>query len=271
LEEENGDSPKQVITFHMTELLEIINVCKAFGSNSELEVLNNISLTVGRGEFVCVVGPNGCGKTTLLEIVAGFETPSSGSVYIGGKPVLGPNPSHPLILQDLGLFHWMTVWNNLIFGLKAAHKNTEDAEKVAKLWLAKLGLEGFEKHYPFELSGGMKQKLAIARALILEPDVLLMDEPFAGLDMLTREKMQEEVGEIAALSGKTSLMTTHSLEEAVFLSDRVVVMTERPAKVRDVVPIPFARPRRSELRLTQQFSDVKGRIWQSLCSTSKEV
>lgn len=246
-------------------LLQVKSLCMRFeSSNGVLEVLTNLSFSIARGEFLCIVGPNGCGKTTLLHIIAGFLKPSSGTVMINGRIIDSPGPDRPIILQELGLFYWMTVWDNVTFGLKVKNKIPNEVSQVANLWLSKLGLGGFEKYYPLELSGGMKQKLAIARAFVLDPEVLIMDEPFANLDMQTRERMQEEIADIAFSINRTILMVTHSIEEAVFLSDRVIVLTERPAHIREIVQIPWERPRKSEFRLSSQFLEIKSSIWRML-------
>jgi ABC-type nitrate/sulfonate/bicarbonate transport system ATPase subunit len=249
----------------MQPLLQINNLTMNFDSKDRaLEVLKDISFSVMEGEFLCIVGPNGCGKTTLLHIIAGFLKPSSGNVMINGSLVVSPGPDRPIILQDLGLFYWMTVWDNVTFGLKVKYKYPEKVSEIANLWLKKLGLTGFEQHYPFELSGGMKQKLAIARAFVLNPEVLILDEPFANLDMQTREKMQEEISDLALSTKKTVLMVTHSIEEAVFLADRIIVLTRRPARIIKVVEINKERPRKPEFRLSKEFLDFKSQIWQLL-------
>lgn len=249
----------------MQPLLQINNLYMNFeSSNGSLQVLENISFAGAQGEFLCILGPNGCGKTTLLHIIAGFLRPSSGEVVINGRTIESPGPDHPIILQDLGLFYWMTVWDNVSFGLKVKNKSADEVSQTANLWLNKLGLVGFEKYYPFELSGGMKQKLAIARAFVLDPEVLILDEPFANLDVQTRERMQEEIADLAFSTKKTILMVTHSIDEAIFWADRVIVLTERPANVREVVKIPWERPRKSEFRLSGQFLETKSHILQLL-------
>lgn len=230
-------------------------------------VLNGISFTVSPAEFVAILGANGCGKTTLLHIIAGFLRPTAGTVRIEGKPVSVPGPDRPLIRQDLGLFHWLPVWENLMFGLRARGTHPSLAEETAQQWLSKLALGDFTAHYPFELSGGMQQKLAIGRALILDPKVLLMDEPFANLDFQTREHMQEEIASLTAESGKTVLMVTHSIDEAIFLADRIIVLGERPARIRGIIPIRMPQPRRPEFRLQPEFLNAKRQIMELLNQT----
>ena len=250
---------------HKQTLLQIKDIYMNFESNNgNLQVLEDISFNVTKGEFLCIVGPNGCGKTTLLHIIAGFLRPSSGEVTINDNPIVSPGPDRPIILQDLGLFYWMTVWDNVVFGLKFTKKNANKLLQTVNLWINKLGLNGFEKHYPFELSGGMKQKLAIARAIVLDPEILILDEPFANLDLQTREKIQEEIADLAFSTKKTILMVTHSIDEAIFLADRVIILTERPAKIKNVVEIPLKRPRNYEFRLNGQFLEIKRNIWQLL-------
>lgn len=255
----------------MKPLLQINDLHMNFQADGRnLQVLNNISFNINESEFLCVVGPNGCGKTTLLHIVAGFLKPSSGSVMIRGNMIDSPGPDRAVILQDLGLFYWMTVWDNVIFGLKAQNRTDNEVFEIAKLWINKLGLTGFEKHYPFELSGGMKQKLAIARAFVLDPMVLILDEPFANLDAQTREKMQEEIADLAFSAPKTILMVTHNIEEAIFLADRIIVLTRRPANIEEIIKVPWEQPRKSEFRLNSQFLEIKSCIWQLLKSEEEK-
>jgi NitT/TauT family transport system ATP-binding protein len=235
-----------------------------YSKNGIIEVLKDISFSVTEGEFLCIVGPNGCGKTTLLHITAGFLKPSSGTVTINGRLVTSPGPDRPIILQDLGLFYWMNVLDNVTFGLKVKNKHPEKVSEIANLWLRKLGLAEFKHHYPFELSGGMKQKLAIARALVLDPEVLILDEPFSSLDMQTRETMQEEIADLAFSTKKTVLMVTHSIEEAIFLANRIIVLTKRPASMKKVVEINNECPRKPEFRLSKEFLAFKSKIWHLL-------
>lgn len=205
-----------------------------------LEVLNDVSLDVHDGEFVCAVGPSGCGKTTLLRIVAGLEPPSSGRVTIRGKP---PDPSRHrigFVFQEESLFPWRTLWDNIKFGLEVRGMSEDGViEKLVKL----VGLRGFERYYPHQLSAGMRQRVAIARALSVDPEVLLMDEPFTNLDAQTRWILHRDLAKIWEEIGKTVLFVTHNVEEAVYLSDRVIVFTARPARVKTEIDIDLPRPR----------------------------
>ncbi len=246
-------------------LLEVENLSMGFESKDGiLEVLKDVSFNIKEEEFLCLLGPNGCGKTTLLYIIAGFLKPSSGRVMIKGKNVESPGPDRPIITQDLGLFYWMNVWENAIFGLKLKNKENDEISKIANMWLTKLGLKGFEKYYPFELSGGMKQKLAIARVFLLESPFLILDEPFTTLDAETRERMQEEIGELAFYNKKTILFVTHSIDEAIFLADRVIVLTERPATIKEIIEINEKRPRKAEFRFSEKFLKLKEHIFHLL-------
>jgi NitT/TauT family transport system ATP-binding protein len=207
----------------------------------DVAALAGLDLTVGDRQFVSVLGPSGCGKSTFLYIAAGFLPASSGEVLVDGRPVTGPGRDRGVVFQEYALFPWQTVLDNVMYGLRDG--DAASRERVAREFVAKVGLAGFERHYPRELSGGMKQRVALARTLVYNPDVLLMDEPFGALDTQTRQLMQEELLRIWEANQKTILFVTHSVEEAVVLSDRVVVMTARPGRVKQVVDVPFKRPR----------------------------
>ena len=206
-----------------------------------VEVLDRISLEVREGEFVCILGPSGCGKSTLLNIVAGFLQASAGQVVIGGEPVRGPDPRRIFVFQERGVFPWLTVEGNIGFGLFRLSKE-EQASRISH-YVKLVGLEGFERSYPHELSGGMKQRLEVARALAVNPDMLFLDEPFGALDSITRLGMRRELLRLWELERKTILFVTHDIEEAVQLADRVVVMTTRPARIRRIVEIDIPHPR----------------------------
>ena len=206
-----------------------------------VNVLEDINLEVGDGEFVCIVGPSGCGKSTLLNIAGGFLNASKGEIRIDGEPVTEPNPRHIFIFQENSVFPWLTVEDNVGFGVKRSNPK-ERAELVAH-YIEMVNLTGFGKAFPRELSGGMKQRVEIARALAAEPDVIFMDEPFGALDYLTRMKLRYELTQIWERERKTVLFVTHDVEEAVQLSDRVVVMGKRPSRIRDIVTVDVPRPR----------------------------
>jgi NitT/TauT family transport system ATP-binding protein len=207
----------------------------------DVHVLEDISLDVREGEFICLVGPSGCGKSTLLNIAGGFLHATEGEMRIDDRPVTGPDPRRIFIFQENGVFPWMTVEENVGFGVK----RSTDAERreVTRHYIEMVGLTGFERAYPRELSGGMKQRVEIARALAAEPDVLFMDEPFGALDYLTRLRMRHELTEIWQRERRTVLFVTHDVEEAVQLADRVVVMGKRPSRIRAILPVPVPRPR----------------------------
>jgi ABC-type nitrate/sulfonate/bicarbonate transport system ATPase subunit len=205
------------------------------------EVLNNINLEVGDGEFVCLLGPSGCGKSTLLNAMAGFLSPTSGEISVDGEPVRKPDPRRIFVFQERGVFPWLTVEGNIGFGLSKLPK-AERQQRIAH-YVKMVGLEGFEKTYPQELSGGMKQRLEVARALAVNPDMLLLDEPFGALDSITRLVMRGELLRIWEAERKTVIFVTHDIDEAVQLADRVVVMSARPASIQRIVNIDIAHPR----------------------------
>jgi len=205
------------------------------------EVLRNIDLEVGTGEFLCLLGPSGCGKSTMLNIIAGFLEPTSGEVRIDGEIVRGPDPRRIFVFQERGVFPWLTVEGNIGFGLFKLSRQ-ERAHRIAH-YVKLVGLQGFEKAYPQELSGGMKQRLEVARALAVNPDMLFLDEPFGALDSITRLIMRVELLRIWEAEKKTIIFVTHDIEEAVQLADRVVVMSSRPARIQRIVNIDIAHPR----------------------------
>ena len=226
--------------------------------------LTDLNLAVARGEFVSIVGPSGCGKSTFLNVLLGLIRHDSGTLELNGTPIAGPSQERAMVFQEFGLLPWRTVTANVELGLELkgipAAKRAERAADLIKL----VGLNGFESHYPHELSGGMKQRVGLARALATEPEVLLMDEPFAALDAQTRDLMQTELLQIWERTNKTVLFVTHSIEEAAYLSDRVIVMTARPGRTKDVLRIDLPRPRDYEMRLTPEFNEIKLRIWEIL-------
>lgn len=231
--------------------------------------LASISLEVPEGQFVAIVGPSGCGKSTLLSIVAGLTAPTEGQVLLDGKPITGPGPDRGVCFQDYALFPWMTVLQNVAFGLKARGIQRDEREHRAREFIRRVQLDGFESRYPHELSGGMRQRCALARVLANEPQVLLMDEPMAALDAQTRQIMQDDLlriwGEGDEGARRTVLYVTHSIDEAVYLSDRIVVMSSRPGVIKADIANDFARPR-SALRSRPEYAQRIEHIWEMIRS-----
>ena len=226
--------------------VSVINVSRTFikkEDKSETEALKKVAFDVGNGEFVCLLGPSGCGKTTLLRIIAGLETLTSGEITLNGIPITGPDPKRGMVFQQYSLFPWRTVMDNITFGLEMQGIKKIEARIQVEKYIELVGLGQFKNSYPFEQSGGMQQRAAIARALANEPEVLLMDEPFGALDAQTRNILQDELLKIWEQKHVTFLFVTHSVDEAVFLSDRVVAMTSRPGRVKEIVDINLPRPR----------------------------
>ncbi|MEY8764628.1 MULTISPECIES: ABC transporter ATP-binding protein [Clostridium] len=233
--------------------------------NERFLALDNFNLKVKKGEFITVVGPSGCGKSTFLDILAGLSKPTSGKVYIDGEPITGPALDRGIILQGYALFPWRTVEKNIEFGLEIKKIPKEERKKISEKFIELVGLKGFENRYPHELSGGMKQRVAIARALAYDPEVLLMDEPFAAVDAQTRESLQEELLNIWEKTNKTIVFITHSIEEAVFLADRVVVMATSPGRIKEIINVKLPRPRiNSQIRTSQEFNLSRNKIWELL-------
>ena len=231
----------------------------------EFIALNDINLEVRKGEFLVLVGPSGCGKSTLLDILAGLAHPTSGGVYIDGKKVTGPALDRGIVLQGYALFPWRTVRQNVEFGLEIKKVPKQERAAISDHFIHLVGLDGFADRFPHELSGGMKQRVAIARALAYDPEVLLMDEPFAAVDAQTRESLQDELLRIWEATGKTILFVTHSIEEAVFLGDRVAVLTPNPGTLREIVKIDLPRPRHnSDTRSSAEFGWIRRKIWELL-------
>jgi len=242
----------------MARKLQISHLGKTFG---ELQALQDINLAVERGEFIAVVGPSGCGKTTFLRIVAGLEPASSGEVALEGRAVRGPGGDRGFVFQSDNLLPWRTVFANAIVGREIAGR-VGPAERRRTMGLLKLvGLEGFEHYYPRQLSGGMRQRVNLARALAIDPQILLMDEPFSSLDAQTREIMQTELMRIWEDGRKTVLFVTHQIDEAVFLADRVLVFARRPGRLRENVAIALPRPRALAIKRTAEFVRYVDHIW----------
>jgi nitrate ABC transporter ATP-binding subunit len=226
------------------DLLTVRGVTKRFSvGDDEVEALAPVDIAIPRGEFVCMIGASGCGKSTLLRVIAGFEEPTTGSVAIDGRPVTGPGSDRGMVFQDYALFPWMTVRQNISFGPRQRHLAREEIAKTTDEFVRMVGLERFADRYPNQLSGGMKQRVAIARVLANNANILLMDEPFGALDALTREQLQNELLQIWKRTGVTTIFVTHSVEEAVLLADRVLVMSAGPGRIDSDVRIDLPRPR----------------------------
>ncbi len=238
--------------------LQIEKVFKVFSQRGrEILAIENISLQIKNKEFTTILGPSGCGKSTLLRIVAGLTKPTQGVVRLDGKVVSGPGQDRGMVFQSYTLFPWLTVKENIQFGLELSGMEKSKQEEIVQEFIEKVGLKGFEGAYPKELSGGMKQRVAIARALANNPDILLLDEPFGALDAQTRSLMQELLTQVWEDLHKTILFVTHDVEEAIFLSDRVFVMTARPGKIKAEIEIPLERPRNYEMKSSEAFINLK--------------
>jgi len=226
-----------------------------------------LTVSVRRDEILCVVGPSGCGKTTFLRAIAGLIDLSSGDLLVGGKPVRGPPDGVAMVFQHFGLLPWKTVAANAAFGLKIAGAPPEEIKERVRHYLDLVGLTGFEEHYPYQLSGGMQQRVGLVRALAINPSILLMDEPFAALDAQTREVLQEELLLLMERPDerKTMVFITHSIDEAILLGDRVAVMTARPGRIKELIEMPFGRPRDVEaVRADPRFAELRAHIWRQL-------
>lgn len=230
------------------EQISVADLKKSFPvSDSESrKVLDIESLSINRGEFFCLLGPSGCGKSTLLNILSGFLKPDSGQVLIDNEKVSEPNPSHIQVFQEYGLFPWKTVLQNILFGLRMRGDDLATIETTSRRFIDLVGLQGFENHYPSEISGGMKQRTALARALAVDPKILFMDEPFGALDSLTRLHMQKELDRIWTETKKTILLVTHNVDEALALADRIAIMTTS-GRIEKIINVKFVRPRNSKI------------------------
>lgn len=232
-----------------------------------LTAVEDINLTIHQKEFICVLGPSGCGKTTFLRMIAGLDQATSGEIMLDGEQVRGPNPKIGIVFQEYSLFPWRNVIDNVAFGLEMQGVAREERYRIADQYLDLVGLSQFRESYPSELSGGMKQRVAVARALALDPVVLLMDEPFGALDAQTRNLLQKELLEIWEKTRKTIVFVTHSVDEAVFLGDRLIVLTSRPGRICDIVSIGLDRPRnRTSIEFAQVRRQVLDLIAQPKCS-----
>jgi NitT/TauT family transport system ATP-binding protein len=233
-------------------------------TGEEVTAVQGLDLRVEPREFVSIVGPSGCGKSTFLKVVAGLAEPTSGTVLLNGQPISDASDRRAMVFQDASLFPWYSVIRNLTYGMECRGVSAKKARSAVLPLLDKVGLTGFEKHYPYELSGGMQQRVNLARALAVDPEILLMDEPFAALDAQTREIMQAELLRIWAETRKTVLFVTHQIDEAIFLSDRVIVMSARPGRIILDTRIDLPRPRSLEIKETPEFLGLQKKIWSLL-------
>jgi NitT/TauT family transport system ATP-binding protein len=251
------------------KILTISNVSKTFTirksrTQTTTHALAGVDLEVEDGEFVAIIGASGCGKSTLLRMIDGLDFPSSGEIRLRGEVITGPGPDRAVVFQQPSLLPWRTVQSNVEFGLECNGVPKADRPAIVQEYLDLVGLTGFEKHYPTQLSGGMQQRVGLARAYAVRPGILLLDEPFGALDAQTRVVLQTELERVWRAEQKTTILITHDMEEAVYLADRVVVMGNRPGRVTDIVDIPFPRPRGEEVRASAEFGALKQRLWHSL-------
>jgi NitT/TauT family transport system ATP-binding protein len=242
------------------------HVSKSFGADTnQVQALKNINLAVSEGEFVSIVGPSGCGKSTLLYMLGGFVPPSSGRLMADGQPIVAPGIDRGIVFQEYALFPWLTVFDNIAYGLEMAGMPAAKRKKAVEHYVSLIGLEGFERRYPRELSGGMKQRVALARTFAYEPSILLLDEPFGALDSLTRETMQDELRRLWRTTGKTIVMVTHDVGEAVYLSNRVCVMSQRPGRIVEEFAIDLKRGgAREDVVLSDAYTAIHNAVWVSV-------
>jgi NitT/TauT family transport system ATP-binding protein len=241
--------------------ISLQGVSKTFARGGDVPVIDNLDLQIGAGEFVALLGPSGCGKTTLLRMMDGLTPIDAGAIAIGSERIVEPSGSVGFVFQADALWPWRTVSQNVSFGLEIIGRPRVECQRTARELLELVGLRGYEHHHPHELSGGMRQRVNLARALAVDPEVLLLDEPFASLDAQTREVMQLELLRIWQARRKTVVFVTHQIDEAAFLADRVVVMSARPGRIREDIAMPFERPRKLALKRTPEFNRYVERIW----------
>jgi len=245
--------------------VEIAGVSKWFETKGEpVHALDDISFTVEAGEFVSIIGPSGCGKSTLLRIIHGLIDFDAGEVRVGGQPVKGTAKQCAMVFQSVNLFPWRTALHNVGFGLQMRGVSSAERDRRSRELIETIGLQGFEDAYPSQLSGGMQQRVGLARALAVDPDLLYMDEPFGALDAQTKVVLQGELDRLVQRFRKTVIFVTHDMEEAVFLSDRVIVMSGRPGRLLDDIRIDLPRPRTDDVRKAQQFGELKDHVWDLL-------
>lgn len=242
--------------------LKIENVYKEYITRSGKTVaLNGVNMDIKENEFICVVGPSGCGKSTLLNAIAGLHEPTSGAIYLDGKPIKGTGVERGVVFQQYALFPWRTVLKNVMYGLEIQKVPKDKATSIAMKYIKAVGLEGFEHSYPKELSGGMKQRVAIARAYAVNPEVLLLDEPFGALDAQTRVQLQQELLDTWEQEKKTCFFITHDVDEAIILAQRVVIMSARPGRIKRIVEIDIPYPRTQDIKTSKRFMELKNEIW----------
>lgn len=259
--EENKES--KIVLDNLSQIYYVRD--KESSEKEKFQALKDFSLSIGKGEFIAIVGPSGCGKSTLLDIISGIVKAESGSISIDGKVVNGPALDRGFVMQGYALFPWRTIRKNVEFGLELKKVPKKERNKISDEFIELIGLKGFENRYPHELSGGMKQRVAIARSLAYDPEVLLMDEPFAAVDAQTRETLQDELMRIWDKTNKTIIFVTHSIEEAVLLADRVVVMTKNPGTIKEIVNIDLPRPRtNSDMRVCDDYNLITNKIYEYL-------
>jgi len=244
--------------------VSVQNISKNY---EDVEALKNMSLNFPKGELTSLLGPSGCGKTTLLKIIAGLLEPSSGSVAVNGRKVTGPGVDRAFVFQDFALMPWASVLQNVSFGLEMRGMNKNERESIAQNYIEEVGLQGFENSFPHELSGGMRQRVGLARALAVDADVLLMDEPFSAVDEQTRRKFQEDLLQLVANKNKTFIFVTHSIEEAVYVSDQIAILLPRPSRVSEIIrPSNFRAKGVDAIRRDPEYLDIVDNIWNSLRS-----
>ncbi len=252
--------------FPFLEVRRVSHEFRTVQSDSSFQVLNDINLTIRHNHFVTIVGISGCGKSTLLRIIAGLIAPTEGEVFLQGSVIKGPDANRGMVFQQDAVFPWLTVQKNIEYGSRIRGVNPSEISRNTQKWIKLVGLEGWEKAYPKELSGGMRKRVDLARVYANGPEVMLMDEPFGALDAQTKSQMQEELLNLWEKERSTVIFVTHDLEEAAFLSDEVVIMSPRPGEIRSTVPIELPRPRTEELRLSSEFLEAKKLLYENLKS-----
>jgi NitT/TauT family transport system ATP-binding protein len=246
-------------------IIDVKNVTKIFETHKgSVKALDNINFSVEKGEFLCIVGASGCGKSTLLNLIAGFEKPTEGEILVNGRRVEAIHSNATMVFQEYALFPWKTVLGNVEFGLKMKNVEKKERREIANEYIKMVKLDGFQNSFPKELSGGMKQRVSIARALASDTEILLMDEPFAALDAMTRQILQEELVGIQEKSKKTIIFITHSIDEALLLSTRIVIFTSRPGRMKLEIENQLPKPRTAEVQISEQYRELKTLTWESV-------